>query len=92
MRLKIGTGKTSSPQTSFSSSKQASKDYLNILIKYNSILRNRNNVLKKTNNYNEVLPWDVQLAKHGVSIWEKRNIFNNCNCFEYILISYLDSV
>ena len=53
-----------------------SKDYLNILIKYNSILRNRNNVLKKTNNYNEVLPWDVQLAKHGVSIWEKRNIFN----------------
>ena len=53
-----------------------SNDYLVELIKYNSILKNRNNLLKLNSGYEVVLPWDIQLGRYGVNLWKKRLIYN----------------
>ena len=46
------------------------------LIKYNSILKNRNNLLKLSSSYEVILPWDIQLSRYGVDLWKKKLIYN----------------
>lgn len=62
-----------------------SKDYLFELIKYNSILKNRNNLLRMNYNYEAILPWDIQLSRYGVSLWKKKQTYNQI--FSDILIN-----
>ena len=50
-------------------------DYLNNLIEYNKILKNRNTLLKKHSERSAISVWDTMLINAGEKIIEERNIF-----------------
>lgn len=65
---------------SFISSVQ--KEYLEFLIEYNKILKNRNVLLKKKANYPQLKIWDEMLIASGVKIYNYRfDIINKLNEF-----------
>lgn len=55
--------------------------YLSALVQYQKVLRQRNSILKKTNDEGEVEPWTELLVEHGQTLWRHRTS----------LVQYMDS-
>ncbi len=50
-----------------------SRQYLNNLVSYTKTLKNRNFLLKKRANKNELSPWEIKLAEFGSELWKEKN-------------------